>query len=74
MTMHAKISERGNGLPDVGDYVAGDDGEVYEVVALETLIHTGGPGAGNYVYGDVELADWADVTDDTEPRCSAEVV
>lgn len=67
----AKIIERGNGLVDVGDYVAGDDGEVYTVVSITGPIHTGGPGSGNYVYAEVELADWSDVDDDNEPSCSA---
>jgi len=65
------IHERGNGFPDVGDFVAGNDGEVYRVVALDSRIHTSTPGANNYIYGTVEMADWADVTDRTEPKCSA---
>lgn len=71
--VRAKISECGNGLPDVGDYVAGDDGEVYTVTALSGPIHTGAPGVGNYIYGSVELADWSDVDDDNEPQCSATI-
>jgi hypothetical protein len=67
----ATIQERGNGLPDVGDYVSGDDGNLYRVTSLGGTIHTGRPGQGNYVYGEVELADWSDVDDDSEPVCSA---
>lgn len=69
----ATIYERGNGLPDVGDYVAGDDGEVYRVVSLDGRIQTAqtGSGRGNSISAIVALADWADVDDDTEPTCSA---
>ena len=69
--MPAVIHERGNGLPDVGDYVAGDDGEVYEVVELTGPVQTGrSAGAGNWIRGRVQLADWRDVDDDNEPVCS----
>lgn len=67
----AKIIERGNGLAGAGDYVAGDDGEVYTVTKVVGPIHTGAPGEGNYVYAEVELADWSDVDDDNEPVCGA---
>jgi hypothetical protein len=69
--MRATIHERGNGLADPGDYVAGDDGEVYEVVRYVGPIHTGGRGAGNYCHALVRLADWGDVTDESEPTCAA---
>lgn len=69
--MNATVHERGNGLPDVGDFVAGDDGEVYVVTALIGPIHTGRPGVANYMHAEVELADWRDVDDDNEPTCSA---
>lgn len=69
--MDAAIYERGNGLPDVGDFVAGDDGEVYTVTRFRGPIHTSGAGGGNYIYGEIELADWSDVDDDNEPLCSA---
>lgn len=72
MTVAATIHEHGNGLADVGDFVAGDDGEVYRVVELTGPIHTGGrPGASNYMHATVELADWDEVSDDEEPTCSA---
>lgn len=71
----ATIHERGNGLASVGDYVSGDDGEVYRVASLDSRIQTGrNPGAGNWQYASVELADWSDVTDDTEPTCSATIL
>lgn len=70
--MTAIIREQGNGLPDVGDYVAGNDGEVYRVLSIHGPIQTGrSPGAGDWVRAAVELADWDDVTDDTEPTCTA---
>jgi hypothetical protein len=62
--MTATIHERGNGLADVGDYVSSSDGNLYRVTAIQGPIHTGGPGAGNYVNAKVELADWDDITDD----------
>jgi hypothetical protein len=70
--MSAKIIERGNGLPNVGDYVTGSaDDEIYEVVSMSGIIHTGSPGEGNYVWGKVILADWDDVDLDHEPTCTA---
>ena len=68
----ATINERGNGLADVGDYVAGQDGNVYRVVSTGG-IHAGGTGAGRYMYAVVELADWDAVGDDEEPECGAVV-
>lgn len=69
----ATIYEQGNGLADVGDYVAGNDGEVYVVVELlhGGRIETHGPGCGNSVDAVVALADWSDVNDDNEPVCGA---
>lgn len=67
MTIRATIHERGNGFPDVGDYVAGGaDGQVYRIVAQpNTRIHTGaqGSGASDYMYAEVELADWDDISE-----------
>jgi len=67
----ATIEERGNGLADVGEFVAGDDGQVYVVEQLIGPIHTGTAGRGNYVHAELALADWSDIDDNTEPRCSA---
>jgi len=65
--VEATIEERGNGLPDVGDYVPGDDGGLYIVVTLDGPIHTGSaPGAANYVHATVEPADWSDCDEDAE--------
>jgi hypothetical protein len=64
---NAIIKERGNGFPDVGDYVAGAEGEVYSVTEFRGPIQTSG--GGNWIRAVVELADWSDVTDDNEPIC-----
>ena len=66
----ANLEERGNGFADVGDYVAGDDGQVYRVVVVGSRIETQGCGAGNLCSCIVEDADWDDVGDDSEPTCS----
>jgi hypothetical protein len=63
---NATLNERGNGLPDAGDYVPGDDGQLYRVVETASTIHAGSPGAGNYVYARVELADWSDCEEGEE--------
>ena len=62
--LSAQIEERGNGFPSVGEFVPGDDGELYEIVELNTRIHTHGPGAGNTLFAEVVLADWDDVEED----------
>lgn len=68
---NATIHERGNGLADVGDYVPGDDGELYEVASIVGPIHTGGSGGSNYVHATVELADWRDVSEEDVSTCQA---
>lgn len=66
------IEERGNGFPVVGDYVPGDDGELYRVVELDHSIQTGnGSGSANWVRAEVELADYDDVDEDDIEDCSA---
>lgn len=68
----ATISERGNGLPDVGDYVVDlESGEVYRVVELVGRIQIGENGSGNYIHAVLTHADWSDVDEDNEPQCSA---
>lgn len=64
--LDATITERGNGFPDVGDHVPGDDGGLYRVVSFVGPIHTDAPGAGNYVHATVEPADWGDCGEDEE--------
>lgn len=72
MRYQARIVERGNGLCDVGQYVAAG-GSVYRVISMDGRIHCGPAGAGNYVYGVVEDADWDDLDDDIEPWCSVDI-
>lgn len=69
--MIARITERGNGLVDAGDYVPGSDGELYRVVALRGPIQTGGPGCGNWIRATVELVDWEDCAEGEESTCQA---
>lgn len=62
---NAEIIEQGNGLPDRGMYVPGDDGQLYEIVAIDGIINTGRhPGAGNWCRALVALVDWSDVDED----------
>ena len=62
---NAELVEQGNGLPPRGLYVAGDDGELYEVIAVDSTIHTGqSPGMGNWCRANVKIADWSDVEED----------
>ncbi len=75
-TITGRIIERGNGLAEVGDYVTEiRSGEVYLVVSVDSRIETApsGSGLGNSVSATLELADWADVSDDNEPTCSVEI-
>ena len=67
----ATIQERGNGLAEVGDFVAGDDGEVYVVVELTGRIMVSSGSTQQDAL--VTLADWDDVNDDNEPVCSATI-
>jgi len=70
--VQATIHERGNGLAGVGEYVVGDDGNVYLVIELIGLRQTGrAPGVGDWQLARVVLADWSDIPDDKEPSCSA---
>jgi len=63
MRWNAKIIEQGNGLPDAGAYVPGNDGQLYKIVAIENNINTSGLGQGNWCRAVVALADWSDVDD-----------
>jgi len=70
----AEIIEQGNGLAGAGEYVAGDDGQVYVITdELGGRIRTGPAGCGNRYDALVELAHWSDVSDDDEPYCSATI-
>jgi len=62
----ATITERGNGWPEVGDYVPGDDGYLYRVASLEGQIQTGQSGCGNWIRATVKMAEWGDVDSDDD--------
>ena len=69
-TFEVTICERGNGFPDDGDYVPGDDGELYKIVKCGNNIFTGNrPGASNYIYATVTLADWDDCSEEDIHSC-----
>lgn len=73
--MKATITERGNGFPSVGQYVSSvRDGNIYRVTAIVGRIQTHGPGQGNTIEAEVEMADWTDIDDETEPRASCVLV
>lgn len=67
----ATINERGNGLPVAGDYVGGDDGELYRVVRILGRPETGGVGAGLRVRAQVRLANWDDCSEEDVSTCLA---
>lgn len=67
----ATIYEQGNGFPGTGDYVAGDDGEVYRVASTGSRITTHAPGVGNSIEAEVEISDWSEINEDEEPTCLA---
>jgi hypothetical protein len=49
-TVAATIYEAGNGFPDTGDYVQGDDGNLYQVIELGPRIMTGSrSGESNHI-------------------------
>lgn len=64
-TTWVEIRAMGRSLPDVGDYVAGRDGQVYRVVELAHTYRA------DRVDGRVELADWDDVHAGNEPTAFA---
>jgi hypothetical protein len=64
--MECVIRERGNGLPDVGAYVPGHDGQLYRVVEIGRIETGRSPGAGNWMRAMVELADWDDCDESEE--------
>lgn len=59
--MDATISEHGNGFPSVGDYVPGNDGELYLVEEVTSRIHTAAaPGLSSWISARVSIASWDD--------------
>ena len=72
MNITASIREQGNGWPERGDYVRGDDGETYRVLRCGSRIETGRPGQGNVCLGYVlQPAEWDDLEDDQIHPCLA---
>ena len=64
--VRATIEERGNGFPDVGDYVPGDDGGLYRVVSTDGRIQTGPAGTANWIRASVESVEWDDCDEGDE--------
>lgn len=54
----AVISEAGNGLPDVGDYVAGDDGYLYRIITAGSIRAASSPGGSDHFDALVQRVDW----------------
>ena len=65
-TRDATVYERGNGLPDVGDYVTDDEGNLWEIAGGRGRIETSGHW-GNHCDCQVIPADWDDLEEDEEP-------
>jgi len=64
--INATIIERGNGMPDVGTLVPGNDGNLYRIETSIGHIQTGGPGEGYRMAVTVSLADWSDAESDDD--------
>lgn len=73
MTIKATITELGNGLPDPGNLVPGDDGNLYHVISTGHIC-TGSCGSGDYIHAEVELADWDNLDEDEKPFPAQAVV
>lgn len=65
-TLKAIIRERGNGFPNRGDYVVGDDCSLYRVLETSSNINIGRAylGEGNWIEALVEEADWDDALEE----------
>ena len=64
--MDATIHEAGNGLPVAGDYVPGNDGNLYLVLSVGRIETGRSPGAGDWCTAEVEDADWDDCDEGDE--------
>lgn len=73
MSIKATIEERGNGFPDVGDYVSDSDGNLYEIIYTDNNISTNPP-HGNSISALLERADWSDLDEDEEPHESLAIL
>jgi hypothetical protein len=66
--MECKMTERGMGLPCVGDYVEHVlDRTVYKVTAMGPVFMRPDPGMGDYCCATVDQADWSDLDEDPFP-------
>ena len=65
-TRDATVYERGNGLPDVGDYVSDDEGNLWQIAGALGRIETSGC-QGNHCDCQVIPADWDDLEEEQEP-------
>lgn len=61
---NGRVFERGNGMPSVGDYVSGVDGDLYRVAAIGRYETGRSPGMGMWALARLEWADWSDLTDE----------
>jgi hypothetical protein len=61
----AIIEDRGNGIACAGDYVPGEDGNLYVVDTIDSVLQTQQYQA-NYVYATVHIVDWSACTEDEE--------
>jgi hypothetical protein len=68
MTIKATAYDLGNGLPDVGDYIATSD-QLYIVEAHTSRISTNQPGVGNSLRVELKECDWDDCAEEDEHRC-----
>lgn len=65
-TRDATVYERGNGLPDVGDYVPDSEGNLWQIAGALGRIETSGH-RGNHCDCQVIPADWDDLEEGEEP-------
>ena len=61
--MKARIVDAGNGWPDPGDLVPGDDGELYRVLEVGSTIHTA-QHRPNWISAVVRRIDWTEAPSD----------
>lgn len=60
---NGRVFERGNGMPNVGDYVSAS-GDLYRVTAIGRYETGRSPGMGMWALARLEWADWSDLTDE----------
>lgn len=71
---NGRVFERGNGMPNVGDYVSAS-GDLYRVTAIGRYETGRSPGMGMWALARLEWADWSDLTDEEAEAvvCSAKL-